>query len=88
VERRCERIARSGPLAAVARRTDLLHRLGPAQRRLDVAVAALHELPDPERDAGLRATLSAAIAAAAATNGATGSRTASLPESAARTGMS
>ena len=90
-ERRCERVAGTGPLAAVARRLDLLHRLGPGQRRLDVAVAALRRLPGPERDAALHATLTAAIAAASASAGATAPHAGSTlrpdSESAARPGM-
>jgi hypothetical protein len=63
-ERRCRRVAGIGPRAALARRLDLLHRLGPGQRRLDVAVSALRGLPASRRDLALRATLTAAIAAA------------------------
>jgi hypothetical protein len=62
-ERRCARVAGTGPLAAAARRLDLLHRLGPGQRRLDVAVAALRRLPGPQRDVALRTALTAALAA-------------------------
>jgi hypothetical protein len=50
----------------VARHLDLLHRLGPGQRRLDVAVAALRTLPASDRDAALQGVLTAAIAAATA----------------------
>jgi hypothetical protein len=70
-ERRCERVTGSGPLAAVARRLDLLHRLGPGQRHLDVAVAALRRLPGAERDLALHATLTAALGAMPTTAGAT-----------------
>jgi hypothetical protein len=62
-DRRCARVAGTGPLAGVARRLDLLHRLGPGQRRLDVAVAALRALPQPRRDAALQAVPTAALAA-------------------------
>ena len=72
-QRRCERVAGTGPLAGVARCLDLLHRLGPAQRRLDVAIAALGRLPESERDAALLGVLTAAIAAATASAGATAS---------------
>jgi hypothetical protein len=70
-ERRCARVAGSGPLAALARWLDLLHRLGTGQRRLDVAVSALRRLPAAERDLALHATLTAALAAVPTTAGAT-----------------
>ena len=87
-DRRCARVAGTGLLTRAARRLDLFHRLGPGQRRLDVAVAALRGLPESERDAALHAVLSAAIAAASASTVATGARTSRLPESAARPGLS
>jgi hypothetical protein len=63
-ERRYARVTGTGPLAALARRLDPLHRCGAGRRRLDVAVAALEPLPGPRRDAALRSVLAAAIAAA------------------------
>jgi hypothetical protein len=62
--RRHARVTGAGPLAAPARGLDLLHRQGPARRRLEAAVAALRVLPGPQRDAALHAVLDAAIAAA------------------------
>jgi hypothetical protein len=62
--RRYDRVAGVGPLAALARRLDSLHRRGAARRRLEVSVAALRTLPGAQRDAALHATLAVATAAA------------------------
>jgi hypothetical protein len=81
-ERRRRRVAGAGPLTALARRLDVLHRRGPAPRRLEVAVAALARLPEPHRDTALYAVLEAAIAAASgpsATRGAQRTAGADLP---------
>jgi hypothetical protein len=51
-------------MAAVARRLDPLYRQGPGRRHLEASVAALHALPEPQRDAALIATLTAALTAA------------------------
>jgi hypothetical protein len=64
-EQRYTRVTGAGPLAALARHLDGMHRLGPAMRRVDLSVAALRALPEQQRDRALHATLAAAIAAAA-----------------------
>jgi hypothetical protein len=63
-QQRHERVTGAGPLAALTRRLDVLHRRGPARRRLKAAVTALCALPEPQRDAALRAALDAATTAA------------------------
>jgi hypothetical protein len=63
-ERRQERVRGEGPMAALARRLDPLYRRGPGRRHLEASVAALHALPEPQRDAALIATLTAALAVA------------------------
>jgi hypothetical protein len=77
-ERRLERVMGNGPLAALARRLDPLHRCGAARRGLEASVAAMRALPEPQRDAALRAVLGAAIAA---TSGVPGSPLHSLSTS-------
>ena len=69
-ERRSARVTGTGPLAVLARHLDLLHRRGPAQRRLHLAVAVLRELQVSRRDEALHAVLAAALAAASTTGGA------------------
>ena len=69
-ERRSARVTGTGPLAVLARRLDLLHRRGPAPRRLHLAVAVLRELQVSRRDEALHAVLAAALAAASTTGGA------------------
>jgi hypothetical protein len=68
VEGRNERVRGDGPMAVVARRLDPLYRRGPGRRHLEASVAALHALPEPQRDAALIATLNAALAAAVPTS--------------------
>jgi hypothetical protein len=63
-ERRLARVSGDGLLSGFARATDLLHRHGPARRRLLAAVTAVHALPAPERDTALRTVLCAGIHAA------------------------
>ena len=63
-ERRCERVGSVGRLGDLARSLDVLYRHGSGRRRLELAVRALRELPEPERDPALRAALAAALAAA------------------------
>jgi hypothetical protein len=65
-ERRCDRVTGDGPLAALARHLDALHRQGAGRRRLDLSLVALRELPEAQRDTALRAVLAAALAAALA----------------------
>jgi hypothetical protein len=72
VERRQERVEGDGAMAALARRLDPLYRRGPGRRHLEASVAALHALPEPQRDAALVATLSAALAAAVPASPGTG----------------
>ena len=64
VERRHERVSGDGPMAVVARRLDPLYRRGPGRRHLEASVAALHALPEAQRDAALIAVLTVALAAA------------------------
>ncbi len=64
-EHRFERVAGTGVRAAVARHLDPLYRQGRGRVVLEESVDALRELPDPQRDAALIATLAAALAAAA-----------------------
>jgi hypothetical protein len=66
VERRHERVRGDGRMAAVARRLDPLYRRGPGRHHLEASVAALHALPEPQRDAALIAALTAALSAAGA----------------------
>jgi hypothetical protein len=63
-ERRYDRVTGSGPLSALARNLDTLHRYGAGRRRLERSLLALRELPEPRRDPALRAALAAALAAA------------------------
>jgi hypothetical protein len=63
-ERRYERVTGDGHLADVARSLDTLHPYGAGRRRLELAIRALRELPEPDRDPALRAALAAALAAA------------------------
>src|SRR3954449_8729756 len=64
-QRRYDKVTGTGRLAALARRTDLLHRHGSAVRHLEAAVAAVRDLPlGPQRDAALHSVLSAAVLAA------------------------
>jgi hypothetical protein len=72
-ERRSARVTGTGPLAVLARHLDLLHRRGPAQRRLHLAVAVLRELQVSRRDEALHAVLAAALGAASSPGGAPGS---------------
>jgi hypothetical protein len=64
-QRRHERVLATHRLAGLARLADPLHRQGAARRRLEAAVEALRDLPDPQHDAALRAVLQAGIDAAA-----------------------
>lgn len=69
-QRRYDKVTGTGRLAALARRTDLLHRHGSAVRHLEAAVAAVRDLPlGPQRDAALHAVLSAAVMAASGRRG-------------------
>src|SRR3954468_22437073 len=61
-QRRYRRVTGTGPLAAVARALDPVHRCGPARHRLEASVDALRGLPARPRDAALREILAAAIA--------------------------
>ena len=63
--RRCDRVTGDSPSARLARSLDTVHRYGAGRRRLELAVRALRELPEPQRDPALRAVLAAALAAAA-----------------------
>jgi hypothetical protein len=63
-EHRCRRVRGDGAAAAVARRLDPLYRRGAGRRHLEASIAALHALPERERDAALVATLTAALSAA------------------------
>ncbi|WP_051684091.1 hypothetical protein [Blastococcus sp. URHD0036] len=61
--RRLERVTRSGSRAALARWTDPLYRLGPAQHRLGTAALLLRALPLERRDPALHGMLAAALTA-------------------------
>jgi len=63
-ERRYHTVTGAGPLAALARHLDPVHRRGAARHRLEGAVAVLRVLPAARRDPALHAALAAAIAAA------------------------
>jgi hypothetical protein len=65
-ERRCDRVTGDGRLADLARSMEVRHRYGSGRRRLELAVGALRDLPEPRRDAALRAALAAALEAAGA----------------------
>jgi hypothetical protein len=65
-ERRYDRVTGAGPLAALARQLDVLHRHGGGRRRLELSLAALRQLPGSQRDTALRAALAAALAVALA----------------------
>jgi hypothetical protein len=64
-ERRYDRVTGDGPGSGLARRLDVLHRLGRGRRRLERSISALRELPESRRDPALRSALAAAIAALA-----------------------
>jgi hypothetical protein len=64
--RRYDRVTGAGPRASLARHLDVLHRWGSARHRLEASVAALHGLPEAQRDPALRGALAAAIDAAVA----------------------
>jgi hypothetical protein len=68
-QRRYVTVTGAGALAALARRTDVLHRCGSARHRLEASVAELCALPGAQRDSALWGMLATAIAAAAATTG-------------------
>jgi hypothetical protein len=68
-QRAYDRVTGTGARAYLARRLDVLHRWGSARHRLEASVAALHELPEGQRDPALRGALAAAIAAAVASSG-------------------
>jgi len=61
-QRRYARVTGTGPLAAVARALDPVHRCGPARHRPEASVEALRGLPARPRDAALQEILAAAIA--------------------------
>jgi hypothetical protein len=64
-QRRYDRVTGAGALASLARHLDVVHRWGSGRHCLEASIAALHALPEAERDSALQGALAAAIAVSA-----------------------